>query len=151
MSVFNSNIRFLRKKLRLSQQKFADDLGEKRGKIAAYEESADARPEFYKKLIDLYQINLHRFLIDKMTEETFDSFFIKNESGVFREPVGEYFNKSEVINKIQELKKEDNTEKRGILSDEVISMVVRLIEENGNLHRELLESIKVSSKEKGAN
>ena len=151
MSVFNSNIRFLRKKLRLSQQKFADDLGEKRGKIAAYEESADVRPEFYKKLIDLYQINLHRFLIDKMTEETFDSFFIKNESGVFREPVGEYFNKSEVINKIQELKKEDNTEKRGILSDEVISMVVRLIEENGNLHRELLESIKVSSKEKGAN
>ena len=141
----------LRKKLRLSQQKFADDLGEKRGKIAAYEESADVRPEFYKKLIDLYQINLHRFLIDKMTEETFDSFFIKNESGVFREPVGEYFNKSEVINKIQELKKEDNTEKRGILSDEVISMVVRLIEENGNLHRELLESIKVSSKEKGAN
>ena len=56
-----------------------------------------------------------------------------------------------MINKIQELKKEDNTEKRGILSDEVISMVVRLIEENGNLHRELLESIKVSSKEKGAN
>ena len=151
MSVFNSNIRFLRKKLRLSQQKFADDLGEKRGKIAAYEESADARPEFYKKLIDLYQINLHRFLIDRMTEETYDSFFIRNEPGIFQEPAGEYSNKSEVINKILDLKREDSFEQRAKLSDEVISMVVRLIEENGNLHRKLLESIKISSKEEESN
>lgn len=140
MSVFNDNIRFLRKKLRFSQQRLADDLGEKRGKIAAYEDNTDARPEFYKKIADHYQIDLHRFLTIKMTEETYSSFFkTSTEGSFFSEPRGEYASKSEIINRIQELKKENDQDIRSNLSDEITSMVVRLIEENGMLRKEILE------------
>lgn len=143
MGVFNSNIRFLRKRLRLSQQKLAEDLGEKRGKIAAYEESADARPEFYKKLVDRYRIDLHRFLTEEMTHDSYHSFFLSDISGMkASEPTGGYLSRSEIIGYIQELKNESDPEARSQLADKITTMTVHLIEENGNLHKEILEMIR---------
>ncbi len=143
LGVFNSNIRFLRKKLGLSQQKLAEELGEKRGKIAAYEEAADARPDFYKKLIEKYRIDLHLFLTEEMTEDSYLSFFLSEDSGMkVSEPSGEYLSKSEMISYVQRLKNEPDPEIRLQLADRITTMIVNLIEENGNLHKEMLEMIR---------
>lgn len=77
MSIFSGNMRYLRGKLILSQQKVADDLLITRGRYGKYEDDAAEPPleilikisKYYNISIDLLlTINVSKFSIDEMIE-----------------------------------------------------------------------------------
>lgn len=77
MSIFSKNMRYLRGKLNLSQQKVADDLLITRGRYGKYEDDAAEPPleilikisKYYNISIDLLlTINVSKFSIDEMIE-----------------------------------------------------------------------------------
>lgn len=77
MSILSENMRYLRGKLNLSQQKVADDLLITRGRYGKYEDDAAAPPieilikisTYYNVSIDLLlKINLSKFSIDEIME-----------------------------------------------------------------------------------
>ena len=77
MSIFSENMRYLRGKLNLSQQKVADDLLITRGRYGKYEDDAAEPPletlikisKYYNISIDLLlTINVSKFSIDEMIE-----------------------------------------------------------------------------------
>ncbi|WP_312422485.1 helix-turn-helix domain-containing protein [Epilithonimonas sp.] len=77
MSIFSENMRYLRGKLNLSQQKVADDLLITRGRYGKYEEGATEPPQeilikiskYYNVSIDLLlTINVSKFSIDEIME-----------------------------------------------------------------------------------
>lgn len=77
MSIFSENMRYLRGKLNLSQQKVADDLLITRGRYGKYEDGATEPPQeilikiskYYNVSIDLLlTINVSKFSIDEIME-----------------------------------------------------------------------------------
>ncbi len=77
MSIFSENMRYLRGKLNLSQQKVADDLLITRGRYGKYEDGATEPPQkilikiskYYNVSIDLLlTINISKFSIDEIME-----------------------------------------------------------------------------------
>lgn len=144
MSVFNQNMRFMRLKLGLSQEKFAQSLGIKRGRLAPYEDKSSGDPEFYRILVEKHDINLHKFLIVEMNDDNFSSFFTSEDQNVVREDAAEYLNKSQIIDIIQLLKSETDIDERNRLADKAISLIARLMDENSQLHKEILDLVKKS-------
>lgn len=143
MGVFNRNMRFMRLKMGLSQEKFAQTLGVKRGRLAPYEEKSSGDPDFYKIIVDKHNIDLHKFLIDEMNDDNFLSFFTtKEEIQKVEEERGQYFDKSKIIDLIQQIKNENDTDTRNHLSDIAVSLVAKLMEENNQLRKEILDLVK---------
>src|SRR5690606_41206676 len=68
MSTIANNLKYLRKKKKLTQQQFADEMGIKRASVGAYEESrADPKYELLKKIADFYGLTM-----DELANETID-------------------------------------------------------------------------------
>ncbi len=66
MSTIANNLKYLRKKKKLTQQQFADEMGIKRASVGAYEESrADPKYELLKKIADFYELTM-----DELANET---------------------------------------------------------------------------------
>lgn len=64
MNFLSSNIRFLRKRHKLSQQQLADDLGIKRSNIAAYEtKNVEPRLSLINKLADYFGVPLEDVIL----------------------------------------------------------------------------------------
>lgn len=66
MATIANNLKYLRKKKKLTQQQFADEMGIKRASVGAYEESrADPKYELLKKIADFYELTM-----DELVNET---------------------------------------------------------------------------------
>ncbi|RQP17591.1 MAG: helix-turn-helix domain-containing protein [Parapedobacter sp.] len=66
MSTIANNLKYLRKKKKLTQQQFADEMGIKRASVGAYEESrAEPKYELLKKIADFYELTM-----DELANET---------------------------------------------------------------------------------
>ncbi len=66
MSTIANNLKYLRKKKKLTQQQFADQMGIKRASVGAYEESrAEPKYELLKKIGDFYGVTM-----DALANET---------------------------------------------------------------------------------
>jgi transcriptional regulator with XRE-family HTH domain len=64
VNFLSSNIKFLRKRRKLSQQRLADDLGIKRSNIAAYEtKNVEPRLSFINELADYFEIPLEDMVL----------------------------------------------------------------------------------------
>lgn len=136
MSYFSQNLKFWRTKKGLSQEKFAHELGINRGKLATYEEAVEPRQEFLISLVDNFHINLHYFLTRKMTEGTFDTFFLEDPVQDFT--IEKKLSDTDIIDKIQTMANEENQELRRNISNELTLDVSRMLEERQELQEELL-------------
>lgn len=143
MSVFNDNIRFWRQQLGLSQEEFAKMLGIKRGKLSAYEATAEPRTDFYNQIVENYSINLHLFLTKRMTVDNFQSFFTTESDPVSSEkPTGSIKvdePESALFDLIHKVKNSDTFEERNQLTEKIISKLGKLMEENSALRREMVD------------
>lgn len=146
--MFNQNLRFLCEKLDLSQQKFADIMGVKRGKVSGYFYETTPKPEFQQRFASKFNLDLGKFLTQKMTEENFDSFFTtKTEiTTIVNEPQGDYSTRSDIIEILMKLKSELDEKERSRLIDQAVRLVGKLMEkesllmgEINQLQRDLLE------------
>lgn len=136
MSHFSHNLKFWRLQKGLSQKKFAIELGINRGKLATYEEAVEPRQGFLLSLVENYHINLHYFLTRKMTEGTFDTFFLDDPTQDFvidYKPIG-----TTIISKMQTMADEQDSDERKKMLNELTLDVSRMIEEKQNIQEELL-------------
>ncbi|MFY0599898.1 MAG: helix-turn-helix transcriptional regulator [Cyclobacteriaceae bacterium] len=134
----------MRLKLGLSQEKFAQNLGIKRGRLTPYEDKSSGDPDFYRIIVAKYNIDLHKFLMDEMNDDNYSSFFTTRPEAtidIAEEESGTYFNKSKIIDLIQQIKNESDPETRAALSDTAISLVAKLMEENNELRKEVLDIV----------
>lgn len=71
MNYLSSNIRFLRKRRKISQQQLADDLGVKRSNIAAYEtKNVEPRLSLIESLAQYFGVSLEDFIVtDLMVDD----------------------------------------------------------------------------------
>ncbi len=72
MNFLSSNIRFLRKRLKLSQQQLADDLGVKRSNIAAYEtKNVEPRLSLINRMAQYFSVALEDIIITDLSTVDF--------------------------------------------------------------------------------
>ena len=120
----------------LSQQKLADMMGIKRGKVAGYFYETQARPEFHEKLGELFQLNVGRFLTIEITDDNYDSFF-DNQSqeslNVVAESSEDYQIKSTLIDVLMRVKNAESQEEKNRLIDEAIQLYGKVLDENSRL------------------
>lgn len=70
MNNLSTNIRFLRKHRKLSQQQLADDLGVKRSNIAAYEtKNVEPRLSLIGSMAKYFEVALEEFIVSDLSEE----------------------------------------------------------------------------------
>lgn len=70
MSNIANNLKYLRKKKRLTQQQFADEMGIKRASVGAYEESrAEPKYELLKKIADFYELTMDELANDTINDK----------------------------------------------------------------------------------
>ena len=120
----------------LSQQKLADMMGIKRGKVAGYFYETQARPDFYEKLGELFQLNVGRFLTIEMTDENYASFFDSDgqeSTNMVAESSGDYQTKSTLIDLLMQVKETENKEEKNRLLDEAIRLYGKVLDENSRL------------------
>lgn len=120
----------------LSQQKLADMMGIKRGKVAGYFYETQARPEFYEKLGELFQLNIGRFLTVEMKDHNYDSFFEKENENLVdlvAESRGDYQTKSGLIDLLVKVKNTKDREEVNKLLDEAIQLYGKVLDENSRL------------------
>ncbi len=135
MSYFSYNLKFWRSRKGLSQEKFAAELGINRGKLATYEESVEPRQEFLLSLVDNFNVNLHYFFTRKMTDSSFETFFLDDPAqdlSIEKKRRG-----TAIITKLQALTDQDKVEDRRQLTNEIIVEVTAMIEENQEMKDEL--------------
>lgn len=133
----------------------ADDLGVKRGKLAAYEyESADAKPDFYQLLAKKYHIDINKFLTVVMNDDNYLSFFTTNsiadslaEEGLTQanEDPGSY-KKVTMSGLLNEIRKENDPEIRSRLIDRITIMIGRLEDEKDEVKNELLDFVRMAKR-----
>ena len=130
----------------LSQQKLADLMDVKRGKVAGYFYKTQSKADFHQKLIDHFHIELGKFLTLEMNEINYESFFSTdfNTSATINEPPGFYETKSDVIGLLLQAKNSPDKTERDQLIDRAIGASGKLISENSELKDKLMESLKKS-------
>ncbi|GGG88733.1 hypothetical protein GCM10007415_23490 [Parapedobacter pyrenivorans] len=70
MSNIANNLKYLRKKKRLTQQQFADEMAIKRASVGAYEESrAEPKYELLKKIADFYELTMDELANDTINDK----------------------------------------------------------------------------------
>lgn len=125
----------------LSQQKFADKMGVKRGKVAGYFYHSIPKLDFQKEFEEKFNVNLGLFLTERMNNDNYQSFFktklkeFTTENAVV--DTNKYVNKSNVIDMLILVKNELDSLERSKLIDEVIKSYGKVLEENGLLRGEI--------------
>lgn len=138
MYVFNHNLRFLLKKHDLSQQKLADRLKVKRGRIAAYVEGSQPKDDFKKKIADFFDVELSRFLTVEMTDDNYRSFLTaKNEVVNVNIASSNYQNKTDILELLMSLKGENDPAERSRLVDECVTAIGKMMERENKLKDEI--------------
>lgn len=119
----------------LSQQKLADMMGIKRGKVAGYFYETQAKPEFYEKLGEKFSLNMGRFLTVEMNETNYDSFFGpgNEEYSYVAESREKYGSKSDLIDILMRVKNSDDKDEINSLLDEAIQLYGKVLDENSQL------------------
>lgn len=70
MANISSNLKFLRKRSKLTQQQFADVMGIKRASVGAYEEDrAEPKYELLKKIAEYYDLSMDELANDQIDEK----------------------------------------------------------------------------------
>lgn len=134
----------------LSQQRLADLMGIKRGKIAGYFYETQAKPNFYEQLGEVLDVDMGKFLTVTMTDENYSSFFSKSDTSEipsgFAEGTGDYNKKSTVFDLLLKAKSATDPQIRSQLLDTIIRLYGKVLDENselkdenGRLKDELLE------------
>lgn len=129
------------KKMGLSQQRLADLMNIKRGKVAGYFYETQAKPAFHQKLSEQFNLNLGQFLTREMNDLNFETFFNSPGSAIVNEPEPAY-GKSGAIELLQKAKNADSDELRNKLIDEAIVLYEHLFDRNSELKDELIEALK---------
>ncbi|MEO9870261.1 hypothetical protein [Ekhidna sp.] len=121
----------------LSQQRLADLMDIKRGKVAGYFYETQAKPEFYEKLGEKFQLNIGKFLTVEMSDDNYDSFFtgasVDNHTDGVAESPGEYQKKSKVLDLLIQVKNSEDLSERDQLLDEIIKLYGKVLDENSKL------------------
>ncbi len=125
----------------LSQQRLADLLDFKRGKVAGYFYETQAKPDFHQKLSEQFNLNLGKFLTLEMNDLNFETFFNPTGPAIVNEP-DEPYGKSGAIELLQKAKNVENSEERNNLINEAIVLFERLADKNSELKDELIEALK---------
>ena len=135
MSYISYNLRFWRTKKGLSQQKFAEELGVTRGMLATYEESVEPRQEFLMTIVEKYNVNLHYFFTRKMTDGTYETFFLKSADEEVS--IEQKLSATAIIALLHDLIDEQDKEKRNQIAHQVILYITRMTDENNEMKDEL--------------
>ena len=129
------------KKMGLSQQRLADLMEIKRGKVAGYFYKTQAKPPFHQKLSEHFNLNLGKFLTLEMNDINFETFFNSAGSLLVSEPEG-YYGKTGAIELLQKAKEADSKEVRDKLIDEAIVLYEQIKDRNSELKDELISTLK---------
>lgn len=133
MSHFNKNIRYYRKKRRLTQDAFAEFLDIKKGKLIAWENKSEPKFGELVRICELLKVNLIDFITQEITDENMHEFFAdKNVSTEnFNEPLPLYG------------KDRSNLFNQNIEDLDVFSIIDRVIYTNdASARRELADALK---------
>lgn len=146
MGLINDNLRFLRNRQKLSQQKLADRIGVNRSNIDSYERNSTPPLEVLDTIANTFGINLQMMIAERMTEYNFDQFLINgnHQESQVNEPVGRYgqFKKQNFYNLMVKIRNTDEKGSRALLVDQAIEMVNLLEDEKSAIHHELFDLIK---------
>ncbi len=124
----------------LSQQRLADLMDMKRGRVAGYFYETQAKPAFHQKLSEQFNLNLGKFLTLEMNDLNFETFFNASTLMSSAEPEGQY-GISGPIELLQKAKSAETDEERAQLIDEAIIECERLMEKNSQLKDQLIEAL----------
>lgn len=132
--MFNRNLRYFCEKEGLSQQKFADLMGVKRGKVSGYFYETTPKAEFQKRFSSKFNIDLGLFLTLEMNEDNYLTFFVGQAPvDVVAERQGVYHRKSELIDLLLKAKDTDDKGQINRLLDEAIRLYGKVLDENSQL------------------
>ncbi len=128
----------------MSQQKLADLMGVKRGKVAGYFYETQAKSDFHTKLVDHFHLDLGKFLTLEMNEMNYESFFttISDDVSTINEPKENYGKRANAIDLLLRAKQTKGKDERDQLIDEAISVYGKLISENSQLKDQLMEALR---------
>ncbi|MEL6560415.1 MAG: helix-turn-helix transcriptional regulator [Bacteroidota bacterium] len=133
MGHFNKNIRYYRKKRRLTQDAFAEYLGIKKGKLIAWENKSEPKFGELVRICELLKVNLIDFITQEITDKNKHEFFDDKNSSTknFNDPLSHYG------------KDRFNLFNQNIEDLDVFSIIDRVIYTNdANSRRELAEALK---------
>lgn len=133
MGHFNKNIRYYRKKRRLTQDAFADYLDIKKGKLIAWENKSEPKFGELVRICELLKVNLIDFITQEITDENRHEFSGNKNSSTenISEPLSHYG------------KDRFNLFNQNIEDLDVFSIIDRVIYTNdANSRRELAEALK---------
>jgi len=127
----------------MSQQKLADLMDVKRGKVAGYFYETQAKSDFHKRLIRHFHLDLGKFLTLEMNDENYESFFATNsdELTTIQEPEEEYRKTINAIDLLLRAKQTDDKTERDQLIDQAISVYGQLISESSQLKDQLMKAL----------
>ncbi|MEP1095369.1 MAG: hypothetical protein ABJG78_09685 [Cyclobacteriaceae bacterium] len=127
----------------MSQQKLADLMDVKRGKVAGYFYETQAKADFHKRLISHFHLDLGRFLTLEMDDENYESFFstISDEITTIHEPEEEYKKTVNAIDLLLRAKQSEDKLERDQLIDQAISVYGQLISESSQLKDQLMKAL----------
>ena len=146
MNAFNLNIRFLRSREKLSLQKFGERFGLTRGQVHSYEEKTYPPIDVILQIAQHYNLNLTKFLKEPMNELNFDAFVLQKEEALAQEQADKT-GSSYALSLIQRLKLPILQEsERQALADELTHQWVAMMDENMELRKELLETMKLTKR-----
>ena len=150
--MFNRNLRYFCEKEGLSQQRLADIMGVKRGKVAGYFYQTSPKKEFQDRFASKFGLDLPRFLTTEMDEDNYLSFFTaKEESTQVAEDREVYKTKSMLIDLLIQAKKSDDQQEMHRLIDEAIRLYGKVLDENDRLKNIISELKDRLLEDKGKN
>lgn len=124
----------------MSQQKFAEELGVTRGMLATYEESVEPRQEFLMTIVEKYNVNLHYFFTRKMTDGTFETFFLNSvDEDIY---IKQKPSSTAIIGLLYDVIDEEDRDKRNKIAKEVSMYITRMNDENIDMRDELFGFMK---------
>ena len=133
MSHFNNNIRYYRKKRRLTQDAFAEYLSIKKGKLIAWENKSEPKFGELVRICELLKVNLIDFITQEITDKNKHEFFDDKNSSIknFNDPLSLYG------------KERSNLFNQNIEDLDVFSIIDRVIYTNDAIsRRELADALK---------
>lgn len=133
MSFFNQNLRYLRTNyLKLSQEKLATKLEIKRGKYAAYEETAEPRYEVLMKLAELFHLDIHNLITVEMNQANMNVFFRNPETETYQ------IRDENFVALLHEIKIEKDPKEKKVLFESLMQRY-RELHQLGDFHKKELK------------
>lgn len=130
-------MRFMREKMRISQEELASKLGVTRGKIASYEDKTQGKHDFHAQLVESLDINLGKFLTETMDDANYSSFFLSYVRDV--SDSGDQYGSGnlDILTVAAKLKNSNDQDERAELYDKFVKLIGRKIDENSFLKDEI--------------